>query len=92
MQAAGAVRGLPEGHRPSRQVWLPARELLQAVGEEGEVLPGAEALRPGRQVLQAGHAGAQGVHPQVGNFRVSVAPSSTIIACLQQVHPHPHPL
>ena len=65
MQAVGPVRGLPEGHCPGRQVRLPQGELLQAVGAEGEVLPGAEALRPGGQVLPAGHARPQGVQPQV---------------------------
>jgi hypothetical protein len=68
-QAAGPIRGLPQGHSASRQVRLPEGELLQAVGAEGQVLPGPQALRPGRQVLPTGHAGAQGVQSQVAPIR-----------------------
>ena len=36
----GPVGGVPAGHRARRQVRLPAREHLQAVGAQGKVLPG----------------------------------------------------
>ncbi len=65
LQAVSSVRGLPEGHSAGGKVRLPKGELLQAVGEEGEVLPGARQIRPRSQVLQAGHAVPQGVQSQV---------------------------
>ena len=43
-EEAEPVRGLSEGHREGRQVRLPEGEHLQAVGEEGEVLRGAQTV------------------------------------------------